>query len=175
MFYDLYYHKDTQLLPALARSLWSLMMVLGSAKNVITVGKHSKKLIDMTDSMKGCPNPTNQLGGVIIMDRTCDLPPLLLTPVTYLGLMSEVFDIKTGVASLNSDQIKLDPKKDLVYAEVRDRHFSDAFPTFRAKAKSLKCIFSLFVLYKILIFSFRIVFLIFIYSRTTGSSIDANR
>lgn len=72
------------------------------------------------------------------MDRSQDLPSALLTPVTYLGLMGEVLDIKCGAAYSGESQTKLNPKIDQVYGEVRDRHFSDVFPFLREKAKLLK-------------------------------------
>lgn len=86
----------------------------------------------------GTADTKSEIGAMILMDRSCDFASALLTPVTYLGLLSEVADIKIGNAILSSTQFKLDPLKDSVYAEVRDRHFSDAFPTLRKKAKSLK-------------------------------------
>lgn len=141
VFSDLYYHKDTGLLPALAKSLWSLQLILGRPKVQLCLGKHSQIVLKMMESMEEClssKNPTSQSGGFIIMDRSYDLPSTLLTPVTYLGLMGEVLTINTGTAHSNSLQTKLNPKTDQVYGEVRDRHFSDVFPFLREKAKLLK-------------------------------------
>ncbi|KAJ8668115.1 hypothetical protein QAD02_009778 [Eretmocerus hayati] len=141
MFSDLYYHKDTSLLPSLAKSLWTLRMVLGAPNFTFTMGRHSQRILKMISSMDetlGSPDTKNEIGALIIMDRDQDFVSTLLTPVTYLGLMSEVVDINVGSATLGNLQTKLDPAKDQVYSEVRDKHFSDAFPTLRTKAKSLK-------------------------------------
>ncbi|XP_015592020.1 vacuolar protein sorting-associated protein 33B isoform X2 [Cephus cinctus] len=141
MFSDLYYHKDGGLLPALARSLWSLQLLLGQPKLTVSLGKYSKQTLTMMESMEeSLPHSgvDNQLGALILMDRNYDLAPALLTPVTYLGLLSEVLEINTGTAVLGNSQTKLDPRKDHVYSEVRDRHFSDVFPILRGQAKSLK-------------------------------------
>lgn len=140
LFNDLFYYKDSQLLPALARSLWTMTLILGSPKTFIAVGKRSQQVADLVQTGQVYANKSSQLGAMIVMDRTCDLASLLLTPVTYLGLMGEVIDIKAGVPILKQKQeAKLDPKEDLIYAEVRDSHFTDALPTFRAKAEALKC------------------------------------
>nr|XP_046478323.1 vacuolar protein sorting-associated protein 33B isoform X2 [Neodiprion pinetum] len=79
-----------------------------------------------------------QCGCMILMDRAHDLPSALLTPVTYLGLMGEILEIKAGTAYSKGSQTKLNPKTDQVYGEVRDRHFSHVFPYLRDKAKLLK-------------------------------------
>lgn len=91
------------------------------------------------DGSLGSPSPKDEFGAFILMDRSQDLVSTLLTPVTYLGLVSEVIDINIGSATLGKLQTKLDPSIDQVYGEVRDKHFSDAFPTLRTKAKALKC------------------------------------
>lgn len=141
LFTDLYYHKDTSLLPAVARSLWTLRMVFGVPNFNFALGKHSQQILKMLSAMDdslGSPSNKDEFGALILMDRSQDLVSTLLTPVTYLGLLSEVVEINIGTAILGNSQTRLDPTKDQVYAEVRDKHFSDAFPTLRTKAKSLK-------------------------------------
>lgn len=126
LFTDLYYHKDTSLLPAVARSLWTLKMVFGNPNFNFALGKHSQqvlKMISAMDNLLGSPSPKDEFGALILMDRSQDFVSTLLTPVTYLGLLSEVVDINIGTATLGNSQTKLDPTKDEVYAEVRDRHF----------------------------------------------------
>lgn len=145
MFIDLYYHKDTTLLPAVARALWSLELVLGSPKLTFSFGKHSQQTLKIMESMKqclGCANIENEIGALILMDRTCDLIAPLLTPVTYAGLLYEVAEINVGTGILGKAQTKLDPDKDQIYGEVRDTPCSEVFPILHGKAKSLKCIFS---------------------------------
>ncbi|XP_046741743.1 vacuolar protein sorting-associated protein 33B [Diprion similis] len=141
MYADLYYHRDTSLLPAIAKNLWSLHMIVGRPKVTLCFGKYSKIVLKMTESMEewfSSQNPTSQSGCMILMDRAHDLPSALLTPVTYLGLMGEILEINAGTAYSKGSQTKLNPKTDHVYGEVRDRHFSDVFPYLRNKAKRLK-------------------------------------
>ncbi|XP_076653266.1 vacuolar protein sorting 33B [Halictus rubicundus] len=141
MFTELYYHKDTALLPALARSLWSLQLILGSPKLTVSLGKHSIQTLRIIDSMKQClgtSNVSNEIGALILMDRTYDSVTPLLTPVTYASLLHEVVEINTGVGTLGNSQTKLDPNKDQIYGEVRDKLCSDVFPILHGKAKSLK-------------------------------------
>ncbi|XP_054016483.1 vacuolar protein sorting-associated protein 33B [Hylaeus anthracinus] len=141
MFTDLYYHKDTTLLPALARGLWSLQLILGSPKLLISFGKHSQQIIKIMESMNQClgsSNIENEIGALILMDRNCDLATPLLTPVTYSGLLHEVVEINVGTGVLGKSQTKLEPEKDQIYGEVRDTPCSDVFPILHGKAKSLK-------------------------------------
>ncbi|XP_076684705.1 vacuolar protein sorting 33B [Andrena cerasifolii] len=141
MFTDLYYHKDTALLPALARNLWSLQLVLGSPKLTLSLGKHSQQMLKVIESMRQClgsSDAENKIGALILMDRNYDLATPLLTPVTYAGLLHEVVEINVGTGTLGKSQTKLDPEKDQIYGEVRDTPCSDVFPILHGKAKSLK-------------------------------------
>ncbi|XP_076757973.1 vacuolar protein sorting 33B [Xylocopa sonorina] len=141
MFTDLYYHKDTTLLPALARGIWSLQLILGTPKLTVTLGKHSQRIVKIMESMRQClgsSNIENEIGGLIIMDRHCDLVAPLLTPVTYAALLHEVVEINVGIGTLGKSQTKLDPDKDQIYGEVRDTPCSEVFPILHGKAKSLK-------------------------------------
>lgn len=142
MFTDLYYHKDTALLPALARNLWSLQLVLGSPKLTLSLGKHSQQMLKVMESIRQClgsPDTESKVGALILMDRNYDLATPLLTPVTYAGLLHEVVEINVGTGTLGKSQTKLDPEKDQIYGEVRDTPCSDVFPILHGKAKSLKC------------------------------------
>lgn len=138
---NLFYHKDSNLLSSLAKNLWTLRMILGSPNFSFALGKYSQQILNMISTMDKClgsPDKKQEIGAFILMDRNQDYASTLLTPVTYLGLLSEVVEINMGSASLGKLQTNLDPNKDQVYAEVRDKHFSDAFPTLRTKAKFLK-------------------------------------
>ncbi|XP_044579497.1 vacuolar protein sorting-associated protein 33B-like isoform X3 [Cotesia glomerata] len=142
IFVDLYYHKNTSLLPSLARNLWSLQLILGWPKFSMSFGKHSDQVLKMIDTIredtKSSNCSSNEIGGLIIMDRSYDLVSTFLTPVSYLGLLSEVVPITVNTAVIDKTPIKLDPKKDQVYEDIRDIHFSDVFPKLRAMAKALK-------------------------------------
>lgn len=143
MFIDLYYHKDTSSLRALARSLWSLQLILGSPRLSLLLGKHSQQMSKLMETMEqslGSSNLENEIGALIVMDRSFDLATTLLTPVTYAGLLNEVVEVNVGTASLEKSQTRLDPNKDQIYGEVRDTPCSDVFPILHGKAKSLKCI-----------------------------------
>lgn len=143
MFIDLYYHKDTSLLRAIARNLWSLQLVLGSPRFSLFIGKHSQQVGKLMESMEqrlGSSSLENEIGALIIMDRSFDLTTTLLTPVTYASLLNEVVEVNVGTAVLGKSQTKLDPNKDQIYGEVRDIPCSDVFPILHGKAKSLKCI-----------------------------------
>lgn len=145
LFIDLYYHKDTSLLRALARNLWSLQLILGSPKLSLFVGKHSQQVGKLMESMEhwGSSSLEDEVGALIVMDRSFDLTTTLLIPITYSGLLNEVIEVNVNTAVLGKSQIKLDPDKDQIYGQVRDTPCSDVFPILHGKAKSLKCIPSL--------------------------------
>lgn len=146
LFIDLYYHKDISLLRALARNLWSLQLILGSPRLSLLVGKYSQQLGKLMESMEqylGSSSLENEVGALIVMDRSFDLTTTLLTPITYSGLLNEVIEVNVSTAVLGKSQIKLDPDKDQIYGQVRDTPCSDVFPILHGKAKSLKCISSL--------------------------------
>lgn len=144
MFIELYYHKDTSPLRALARSLWSLQLILGSPRLSLFFGKHSQQMNQLMESMEqslGSSSLENEIGALIVMDRSFDLATTLLTPVTYAGLLNEVVEVNVGTATLEKSQTRLDPNKDQIYGEVRDTPCSEVFPILHGKAKSLKCIY----------------------------------
>ncbi|KAK2576573.1 hypothetical protein KPH14_005243 [Odynerus spinipes] len=141
IFTDLYYHKDGSLLSALARNLWSLYLVLGSPKLILTFGKYSQQVLKFIESIKQSVKSClteNEIGALIVMDRSYDKVTTLLTPVTYSGLLNEVFDINVGIVYSGKAQTKLDPDKDQIYGEVRDIPCSNVFPILHEKAKLLK-------------------------------------
>lgn len=141
MFIDLYYHKDTSLLRALAQNLWSLQLILGSPRLSLFFGKYSQRINILMESMQylDSSNLEHEIGALIVMDRDYDLTTTLLTPVTYAGLLNEVVKVNVGIATLGKSQTKLNPDKDQIYGEVRDIPCSDVFPILHGKAKSLKC------------------------------------
>ncbi|XP_011647765.1 vacuolar protein sorting-associated protein 33B isoform X2 [Pogonomyrmex barbatus] len=141
MFIDLYYHKDISLLRALARNLWSLQLILGSPRLSLFLGKHSQQLNKLMETMEqslGSSSLENEVGALIVVDRSFDLVTTLLMPVTYAGLLNEVIEVNVSTATLEKSQTKLDPNKDQIYGEVRDTPCSDVFPILHEKAKSLK-------------------------------------
>lgn len=141
MFTDLYYYKDGTLLPAMARNLWSLHLVLGSPKLTLSLGKYSQQILKFIESLKQSVKSCkieNEIGAFILMDRSYDKVTTLLTPVTYSGLLNEIFDINMGVISSGKTRTKIDPDKDQIYGEVRDIPCSNVFPILHEKTKLLK-------------------------------------
>ncbi|XP_015173159.1 PREDICTED: vacuolar protein sorting-associated protein 33B [Polistes dominula] len=141
MFTDLYYYKDGTFLPAMARNLWSLYLVLGSPKFTLSLGKYSQQILKFIESLKQSVKSCkmeNEIGAFILMDRSYDKVTTLLTPVTYSGLLNEIFDINMGVISSGKTRTKLDPDKDQIYGEVRDIPCSNVFPILHEKTKLLK-------------------------------------
>jgi hypothetical protein len=94
---------------------------------------------DKTDSDISC---------MLIVDRDVDYASVLLTPVTYIGLLDEVFGVNSGTIELDDrvtgNQDGAGKKvnyqlssSDAIYNEIKNRHFSDVFPFLSSKVKEL--------------------------------------
>uniref|UniRef100_A0A0N4ZST3 Sec1 family protein n=1 Tax=Parastrongyloides trichosuri TaxID=131310 RepID=A0A0N4ZST3_PARTI len=91
---------------------------------------------------------------LLIFDRFCDIFPVLLTSSTYESLLHNTFGISCGKICFEKNmEVKLkNPEllkgksvavnnSDTIFAAVRNKHISDVFPYFSAKAKHIKCSF----------------------------------
>ncbi|CAG9790749.1 unnamed protein product [Diatraea saccharalis] len=168
LYKQLFVEHNQSLLSSVAMSLWSLFHVTGRPKVLFSVGKMSASVLDMLevynetydrDSLGS--DPIEEIGGLILIDRNQDYPASLLTPATYSGLLSEIFDINCGHLDLNVKETKykkgkldfgleekkvadknavmtLDSSIDNLYGEIKHRHFSEVLSVLSSKAKLLK-------------------------------------
>ncbi|XP_034239842.1 vacuolar protein sorting-associated protein 33B [Thrips palmi] len=150
LFPQLFVDGDQTLLPAVAKSLWSLQMLLGRSQVTLTLGRYAKQVQSMTEVLMdqiGEPDkPQTDIGCIVLVDRDVDYAASLLTPATYTSLMDEVLGIRSGVVELPKSDAKPDEKQtighllsseDEIYNQIKNRHFSDVFSFLSAKAKQL--------------------------------------
>ncbi|PSN54370.1 Vacuolar protein sorting-associated protein 33B [Blattella germanica] len=152
LFRMLFVDGDRSLLPAVARSLWSLQLLFGRIPWTLTQGRFSSQIRTMIDTLfeelGSSDRPDSEISCLLIVDRDVDFASVLLTPVTYAGLLDEVFGINSGTVELDGrvtgNQGSAGSKvnyqlssTDVIYNEIKNRHFSDVFPFLSAKAKDL--------------------------------------
>lgn len=168
LYKQIYVEQNHSLLSSISMTLWSLFHVIGTPKAIFSVGKHSASVLDILEIYKETfsrdfsENMVNQeIGALIVIDRDQDYASSLLTPATYSGLLSELFDINCGHLELNVTETKLkkgkidfgiygekaatktttitlDSSIDSLYGEIKHRHFSEVLSVLSSKAKLLK-------------------------------------
>ena len=152
LFRLLFVDNDLSLLPAVAQALWSLQMLIGKIPTTLALGRFSMQVQLMIDvlfeELGSSDRPDPEITSLLIVDRDVDFASVLLTPVTYAGLLDEVFGINSGTVELDSrvtgnkegSESKVNyqlSSTDLIYNEIKNRHFSDVFPFLSSKAKEL--------------------------------------
>jgi hypothetical protein len=152
LFRMLFVDGDRSMLPAVARSLWSLQFLFGKIPLTLTQGRFSSQIQTMVDMLfdeLGSPDKADsEISCMLIVDRDVDYASVLLTPVTYSGLLDEVFGISSGTVELDSRVTGTQDgtgkkvsyqlsSNDTIYNDIKNRHFSDVFTFLSSKAKEL--------------------------------------
>lgn len=167
LYKQLFVEQNHSLLSSISMSLWSLFHVVGKPRAMFSVGKLSSSVLDMleiyneTYTRDFVHTSVPEIGALIVIDRNEDYASSLLTPVTYSGLLSEIFTIHCGHLEFNVKETKykkgkldfgledeagpskntvmtLDSSIDSLYGEIKHRHFSEVFKVLSSKAKLLK-------------------------------------
>lgn len=168
LYKQLFVEQNNSLLSSLAMSLWSLFHVTGKPKAVFSLGKLSASVLDMIEVYNETysrdfldSRGSHEIGALIVIDRNQDYASSLLTPATYSGLLSEIFNINCGHLDMNAKETKLkrgkldfrlendagaskstvmtlDSSIDTLYGEIKHRHFSEVLSVLSSKAKLLK-------------------------------------
>ncbi|KOB72444.1 Vacuolar protein sorting [Operophtera brumata] len=168
LFKQLFVEQNNSLLSSIAMSLWSLFHVTGKPKAVLSVGKLSASVLDMIEVFNETysrefldTRGSQEIGALIVIDRNQDYASSLLTPATYSGLLSEIFNINCGHLDMNVKETKLkrgkldfgldneagvikstvmtlDSSIDTLYGEIKHRNFSEVLSVLSSKAKLLK-------------------------------------
>lgn len=171
IFREVFIREDTSLLPSIVHSLRIFNMVCRRAPILITYGENAARVANMIDQIEGFrntpPDERSDFSAMIIMDRNKDYASALLTPVTYSGLLLEIFRSIAGTLQIDehknriqgerlhflagkpNKETKNEEKKegvtnlrltdsiDGIYCENRYKHFSDAISLLSSQAKAL--------------------------------------
>ncbi|XP_073960446.1 vacuolar protein sorting 33B isoform X2 [Choristoneura fumiferana] len=168
LFKQFFVEQNHSLLSSIPMALWSLFHVIGRPKAIFSAGKLSASVLDILEVYNETYNrdflteqSSTEIGALIVIDRSQDYASSLLTPATYSGLLSEIFNISCGHLELNVEDTKikkgklnfdfeeqnaqtkstimtLDSSIDSLYGEIKHRHFSEVLSVLSSKAKLLK-------------------------------------
>nr|CAH7748749.1 unnamed protein product [Callosobruchus chinensis] len=161
IFGTLFVYENFHFLPSLSKGLWYLSFAVGKPTFILTLGQNSKALLAQFDQLCEVNGNTDKVssdfGGIVIMDRNCDYPAALLTPGSYAALLSEVYCVKTGYceSQLTANEQKyddkfnpiiekqpvkfcLDSRQDIVYADIKNRYFTEVTSVLSNLTKQLK-------------------------------------
>lgn len=146
MYKQLFLCHNYSLLPAFARSLWSLSFVIGRPSFVMALGKLSRAVLQQLDMLcediSASDRFDSDFGGWIIMDRSVDYPSALLTPGTYSALLNEVYGVHCGICECKEQTVenydsKYNPmvkkgpvslnlnEQDPIYKDLKNRYFTE--------------------------------------------------
>ncbi|KAL2358173.1 vacuolar protein sorting-associated protein-like protein 33A [Cryomyces antarcticus] len=129
-FSDLYLRKDPTSMFLAARALMLLQQSHGLFPRILGKGDNAKRLADLLlrmrseqdvtssadSSASSIPSrlgltPSMAIDNLIIIDREIDLPTVLLTQLTYEGLIDEVFTIQNNQAEVDSSIVGAPPSQ----------------------------------------------------------------
>lgn len=119
-FSDLYLRKDPTSIFLAAKALMLLQKTTGLFPRILGKGENAKKLVDLLLRMRAEEDttassnsssahtssfgmtPSSVIDNVIIIDREVDFPTVLLTQLTYEGLIDEIFGIHNNQAEIDT-------------------------------------------------------------------------
>lgn len=165
IFRDVFVRGDTSFLSSIASSLRIFKMVHGCPKFTISYGENSEKILEMVSRMENSSRTPKKISEypdfsvMIVMDRDKDFPSCLLTPVTYSGLIAELFEISAGILTIDPDCNKMRNGKldifkgkssedeevktlriasDELYSYNKYRHFSEVVNLIKSESRNLE-------------------------------------
>ncbi|XP_018565644.1 vacuolar protein sorting-associated protein 33B [Anoplophora glabripennis] len=160
VFSSLFVYQNALFLSNLSKILWQLCFVIGKPRFMLALGQYSVALLNQYDRLCEDRGETDKLdsdfGAFVIVDRNVDYPSALLTPGTYSGLLNEVYTCRTGVCENKEEVVdKLDEKcnpvvakqvvsfaldsnQDSVYADIKNRYFTEVTSVLSNLTKQLK-------------------------------------
>lgn len=119
---------ENSLLSSIAKALMSLECLVGKFPCVTTLGEKSRKVHTLLGTWKSeiqAPVPdSSEFSHLVMLDRNMDFVSLLLTQLTYEGVLDENMNMKSGFVYLNnegaegSQRLMLNSTSDEIYAEV---------------------------------------------------------
>ncbi len=119
---------EYSLLTSVAKALMSLECLVGKFPCVITLGEKSHRVHTLLGTWQSeiqppVPDETG-FSHLILLDRDMDFASLLLTQLTYEGVLDENLKVKSGFVYLDADGVEgpqrlmLNATSDEIYAEV---------------------------------------------------------
>lgn len=132
-----------------ARSLVTIQEIFRNIPNVYCLGRCAQMVNKLMNTMLECSKikqtPEYEIGHLFLVDRDCDFVTPLCSQVTYEGLLDDTFGIASGFIEFGSDVTGKDQSAkllltshDMIFEDIRDRHFSNVSCYLSSKAKELQ-------------------------------------
>lgn len=115
LYREVFVHGDTALLTAVAQSMRVLQMVVGRPTVMLTYGDHAEHVMRLLLESTATSPPSaaandstaGDFGAMLVVDRDRDYASCLLTPVTYSGLLMDVYRGQAGTLSTDADSNRI--------------------------------------------------------------------
>lgn len=160
VFTSLFINQSLIVLPTLSKLLWQLSFVIGKPRFIFSLGQYSTAITEQYEQFCEDLGDTDKencdISAVVIFDRNVDYTSALLTPGTYAALLHEVYNVKTGICEYKGTDINildekcnpivekqqvtfsLDSRIDSVYADIKNRYFTEVTAVLSDLTKKLK-------------------------------------
>lgn len=160
LYSSIYVYSNMTLLPGLSKALWQLSFVVGKPRFILALGQYSPSVLTQYEALcehKGDSDKIDSdFGALLIFDRNVDYASVLLTPGTYAALLGEVYSVRAGVCEKIDEycdsvdekcnplpekqqvNFNLDSVKDTVYADIKNRYFTEVTTVLSNLTKQLK-------------------------------------
>ncbi|XP_058972435.2 vacuolar protein sorting-associated protein 33B-like isoform X1 [Pocillopora verrucosa] len=147
---DYFLDGDQTSLSFVACSLMNLQRWYGTIPSTYGLGNCAKMVGELLKNMldeEGDYKPVDgpEIGSLILIDRGVDFVTPLCSQVTYAGVLDDTFGIRSGVVEFGPEVTGKDQNtkmllndQDLVFCDIRDRHFSNVFGYLSQKAKDVQ-------------------------------------
>lgn len=164
-FREIYLEGDISCLNPIARSILKLQSLYGTIPHIKAKGNYASIVSDMIQRIKKEENLTEgngiipEIDTLIILDREVDFVTPFIVPLTYEGLIDEIYTIENSTATVEEDIIgegndiktykKLPDGKvvlplnsnDKLFNEIRDYHINLVPDYLKDKSKEIKSIY----------------------------------
>jgi hypothetical protein len=148
----------SSLITAVARSLLKIQDVVGTIPRLQALGPLGEVVVQKMMTMRleehlagqaTMEVPSENVAAMMVIDRKVDMLTPMLTPLTYEGLLDDVFGIDCGFLNVNVQVINPDDTEpeqvalgvhgsDSLYMEVRDQHVEKFGSFLQNQAKALQ-------------------------------------
>lgn len=142
--------QDLKYIATIARGLLHFKELYGKIPNVHVFGQVSQCVLNMLQSYENLSTdpsiPMSQsISQMIVLDRDIDYISVLLSPLTYQGLLEENFSINAGTVEFGKEVHHREQSvkwilnaQDEVFSEICNKHFAFVMQLLSSKAKTIQ-------------------------------------
>ncbi|XP_064460175.1 vacuolar protein sorting-associated protein 33B-like [Ornithodoros turicata] len=135
---------------SISQSILQLERLCGTIPHIYGQGSCAEGVLKVLKLLRGSTSSMSQpklprISHLFLFDRDIDYASVLLTQLTYSGLLDETFEVNCGKVSYErnvkgkNEKVRITVNSsDPVYKEIRDTHFSAVFSLLKEKAQHLQ-------------------------------------